>query len=187
MTAAYDLFVRELGATGREYGDGFSFIDPLLLTPDEHAKVRDALRACIGRQEARAPKTLAVIDSGPDTVALLQTLFRASQGAAAAPSEFEIAVADALVYLVDTPEALDLLERTAMGDGGMWITGAAMEGLITAHERSNASARLARLVRTQQDEALALLDDLMSGDAALRDAALLKVLKAPVHHWPWID
>lgn len=210
MTAAYDLFLRELHATGREYGDGFSFIDPQQLTAEERVKTRDALRACIGRQEARAPKTLAVVDPGLDTVALLQALFQASAGAVA-PGDFDIAVAGALAYLVDSPPALDLLERTAVGGGGMWIRGAAMEGLIIAHESSNASARLARLVRAQsdedvlqlcadgllqrhgwhiedeatQDEALALLDDMMSGDAARRDAALLAVLKAPVRRWPW--
>lgn len=211
MTAAYDLFVRELNSTGREYGDGFSFIDPLELTPQERVNTRDALRACIDRQEARAPKALALIDPGEETLTLLKSLFQ-SASHAPSPSEFDIAVAVALAYLADVPAALDLLERTVMGDGGMWITGAAMEGLIIADEHSNASARLARLVRTKtdedalqlcadgllqrhgwnvddeetQDEALALLDDMMSGDAAARDAALLKVLKTPVRPWPWV-
>lgn len=210
MTAAYDLFVRELNSKGCEYGDGFSFINPLELTPEERLKVRAALRVCIDRQEERAPKALALIDPGEETLTLLKSLFHsASHGPS--PSEFDIAVAGALAYLADAPAALDLLERTAVGDGGMWITGAAMEGLVTAHVSSNASARLARLVRTQkdesklqlcaygllqrhgwrigeetQDEALDLLDDMMSGDAAIRDAALLKVLKAPVSRWPWV-
>lgn len=211
MTAAYDLFVRELGATGREFGDGFSLIVPAELTPDERVKIRDALRTCIARQEERAPKPLALVDPGPDTLALFQTLFQAA-ARATSPSAFDIAVAGALAYLVDAPEALDLLERTAVGGGGMWITGAAMEGLITAHVSSNASARLAKLVRTQtnedtlqlcadgllqrhglrlwnagtHDQALALLNEMMSGDAAARDAALLKVLKTPVRQWPWV-
>ena len=144
-------------------------------------------------------------------MALFQTLFQAISGATP-PSAFDIAVAGALAYMVDAPPALDLLERTAVGGGGMWITGGAMEGLITAHDSSNASARLAKLVRTQtnedtlqlcadgllqrhgfrlwnagtHDQALALLNDMMSGDAAARDAALLKVLKTPVRRWPWL-
>lgn len=212
MTAAYDLFVRELNSTGREYGDGFSFIDPLELTPEERVKARDALRACIAREEERAPKALALLEPGADTLALLQTLFQAASHAPS-PSEFDIAIAGALAYLMDAPVALDLLERTAVGDDEMGVNGAAMEGLITAHEASDASARLARQVRTQTDEnvmescadgllqrhgfrlwntgtheqALALLDDLMSEDTSVRDTALQKVLQTPIPRWPWID
>lgn len=180
------------------------------MTPDERARTRDALCDCIARQQERAPKPLALLDPSADTLALFQTLFRAAANKAS-PSEFDIAVAGALAYLVDAPAVLDLLEHASVGDGGMWITGAAMDGLITAHACSNASARLARLVRMQvtehklqlcaygllqrhgwhignagkQEETLLLLDDLMSDDASARDAALLKVLKAPVHQWPW--
>lgn len=211
MTAAYDLFVQELKSTGREYADGFSIGNLLRLTPEERVKTIDALRACIDREEERAPKPLALLDPSQDTLTLLQNLFQAGSRSSS-PSEFDIAVADALAYLVDVPKALDLLERTAVGRGGMWLTGMAMQGLITAHESSNASARLARLVRAQTDEdvrqlcadgflqrhgfrlwnnatheqALALLNGLMSADASTRDAALLTVLKVPVRKWPWV-
>ncbi|MFY9476576.1 MAG: hypothetical protein WAQ08_02730 [Aquabacterium sp.] len=211
MTAAYDLFLHELGATGREYGDGFSIGNLLQLTPQERERTRQALIECIRRGEARALKPLTVVAPGPDTVTLLESLWQTSSQQDP-PEEFDVEVAAALARLTDASDALDFLEQAAIHLDDTWTQGAALDGLVSAGVDSNASARLARCIRQAadedtrlscadsllqrhgwqiedpalQDETLALLKALVSEQPADRDAALLRVLKAPARPWPWV-
>lgn len=211
MTAAYDLFLHELGATGREYGDGFSIGNLLQLTHQERERTSLALIECIQRGEARALKPLTVVAPGPDTVALLESLWQNSSQQDP-PEEFDVEVAAALARLTNAADALDFLERAASQLDDTRIQGAAVDGLVSATVGSNASARLARCIRqapgedtrltcadsllqrhgwqiedpARQDETLALLKALVSGQPADRDAALLQVLKTPARPWPWI-
>ncbi len=210
MTAAYDLFVRELQAQGRERLDGLSLGNLRQLTPDEHTKVLAALTQAIALRDSRAPIALAVLEPTPATVAVLRTAAPLPAAGTAAPDHFTLECAAAIGVLEVAPDALDLLEQTFRTTDDTWSRGIATDGLRRAHTGSDASARLARLVRTQQDEELKLdaadtlllrhgwrLEDaqrkaetltlmraMIGGDTAARDAALLKVLKTPVQGWP---
>ncbi len=212
MTAAYDLFVRELTATGREYMDGFSTGNLLQLTPDEQVKVRQALRDCLTRRDPRAPIALVLLDRNDQTLALLQSLLPAKTSPTTTHDDFDLEVAAAIVVLSGVPVALDMLEHALKQRDSMWRSGLAEEGLRRAHPRSDASARLARVLRSggeedlligcadallqrhgwqledpipaRQAETVQLMRTLIGSDAAQRDAALLKVLKAPVQPWP---
>lgn len=210
MTAAYDLFVRELHATGREYVDGFSAGNLRQLTPDEHVKVREALHDCLARREPRAPIALVILEPEDATLALLCSLLPASTSPATRHDEFELEVAAAAVVLDGIPLALDMLEQQMRRHDDSWKDGLAAQGLRRAHPRSDASARLARILRdggsddvlldaadallqrhgwqledaARKAETLQLMRAMIGADTAQRDAALLKVLKAPVQPWP---
>lgn len=212
MTAAYDLFVRELHATGREYTDGFSGGNLLQLTPDEHLKVRQALHECLARREPRAPIALVLLDRNEQTRATLQALLPSQTSPTTQHDDFDLEVAAAIVVLADVPLALDMLEHQIKERDSLWRSGLAEQGLRRAHPGSDASARLARILRqgggqdlligcadallqrhgwqledpnpARQAETVQLMRAMIGGDAAQRDAALLKVLKAAVTPWP---
>ncbi|RRS04355.1 hypothetical protein EIP75_10705 [Aquabacterium soli] len=205
MTAAYDLFIKELQADGRERLEGFSTGSFARLTPDERTKVRQALVGLVAQHDMRAPLPLAVLSPEPDTVALLEPLAPAAATAAQA-TDFELQVLAALALLTGKPLVLDALEGVFTKATDNWKRGIAMDGLRWAQPASDASPRLARLVRSMDDEdlradaadtllqrhgwyltdaatqaeALQLLRALVDGDAAQRDGALVKVLKAPI-------
>lgn len=210
MTAAYDLFVRELRSQGRERLDGLSLGNLLQLTPNEHVQVVAALTQAIAQRDARAPIALAVLEPTPATVAVLRTAAPLPWTESAAPDHFTLECAAAIGVLEVAPDALGLLEQTFRTTGDTWSRGIATDGFRRAHTGSDASAQLARLVRTLQDEELRLdaadtlllrhgwrLEDaqrkaetltlmraMIGSDAAARDAALLKVLKTPPLKWP---
>ncbi len=213
MTAAYDLFVRELHATGREYTDGFSGGNLLQLTPDERLLVRQALHECLARREPRAPIALVLLDRTDQTRATLQALLPVQTGPSVQHDDFDLEVAAAIVVLADVPVALDMLERQIKQRDSLWRSGLAEQGLRRAHPRSDASARLARILRNgggeqdlligaadallqrhgwqledpnpaRQADTVQLMRAMIGADAAQRDAALLKVLKTPVKPWP---
>lgn len=205
MTAAYDLFIKQLKADGRERLEGFSTHQFGQLTADEHTKVRQALVSLVAQRDMRAPLPLAVLSPEPDTLALLEPLAPAAATAAQA-SDFELQVLAALALLAGQPPVLDALEGVFTKATDNWKRGIAMDGLRWAQPASDASPRLARLVRAMDDEdlrsdaadtllqrhgwyltdaatqveALDLLRALVDGEPAQRDAALLKVLKTPV-------
>lgn len=205
MTAAYDLFIKQLRADGRERLEGFSTGSFGQLTPDERTKVRQALVDLVARHDMRAPLPLAVLSSEPGTQALLEPLAPPAATAAQA-TDFELQVLAALALITGKPLVLDALEGAFTKATDNWKRGIAMDGLRWALPTSDASARLARLVRSMDDEdlradaadtllqrhgwyltdaatqveALQLLRALVDGDAAQRDVALVKVLKTPV-------
>jgi hypothetical protein len=212
MTAAYDLFQRELHAQGRERLDGFSTGNFARLTAQERSLVRQALVDLLDRRDMRAPVPLAVLDSNADTIQQLQILRAAQLGSRPADlADFDLQVLVALAML-DAASAgvLDGLEAIMRDASDNWKRGMAMDGLRWAQPASDASARLGRLVLATQDEdiradcadtllqrhgwyltdpstqveALQLLRALVDGDEAQRQAALLKVLKAPIKPWP---
>lgn len=211
MTAAYDLFQRELLAQGRERLDGFSTGNFARLTAQERPLVRQALVDLLARRDMRAPVPLAVLDPNADTIQQLQILRAAQLGSRPVDlADFDLQVLVALAML-DAASAgvLDGLEAIMRDASDNWKRGMAMDGLRWAQSASDASARLGRLVRATQDEdirsdcadtllqrhgwyltdpatqveALRLLRALVDGDEAQRQAALLKVLKAPVQPW----
>lgn len=205
MTAAYDLFIKQLKADGRERLEGFSTSTFGQLAPDERTKVRQALVSLVGQRDMRAPLPLAVLSPEPDTLALLEPLEPAAATAAQA-ADFELQVLAALALLAGQPPVLDALEGVFTKATDNWKRGIAMDGLRWALPASDASPRLARLVRAMDDEdlrsdaadtllqrhgwyltdaatqveALDLLRALVDGEPAQRDAALVKVLKTPV-------
>lgn len=208
MTAAYDRFVKQLTAQGRERLDGLSTRAFAHLTVDERTHLREALLDLLSQQDSRAPVPLAVLSPGADTQALLASLVPSAATAAQA-TDFELQVLAALAVLTGKPPVLDALEGVFTQATDHWKRGIAMDGLRWALPASDASARLARLVRTMDDEdlradaadtllqrhgwyltdttqveALQLLRALVDGDAAQRDAALVKVLKTPVKPVP---
>jgi hypothetical protein len=209
MTAAYDLFIKQLQAEGRERLEGFSTANFGQLTEDERARVRQALVNLVARRDMRAPLPLAVLSPEADTQALLEPL---APSAATAPQadDFELQVLSALAVLTGKASVLDALEGVFTKASDNWKRGIAMDGLRWALPASDASPRLAKLVRAMDDEdlradaadtllqrhgwyltdaatqveALHLLRALIDGDAAQRDAALVKVLKTPVKPVP---
>ena len=210
MTAAYDLFVRELQAQGRERLDGLSLGNLLQLPPDEHAKVIKLLTHQVAQRDPRVPIALAVVAPQPATVALLRGAAPLPWTGPGAPDHFALEAAAAVGVLENAPDALDLLEQALTQSNDLWAQGIATDGLRRATPASDASARLARLVRglddedrrldaadtllqrhgwrledaAQKAETLALMRAMVGSDAAARDAALVKVLKAPVKRWP---
>ncbi|MFZ5528359.1 MAG: hypothetical protein ACOZE7_17025 [Pseudomonadota bacterium] len=209
MTAAYDLFIKQLKAEGRERLEGFSTSNFRQLTADERNKARQALVDLIAQHDMRAPVPLSVLSPEGDTLALLEPLAPAAATAAQA-TDFELQVLAALALLSGKPLVLDALEGVFTKATDNWKRGIAMDGLRWALPASDASPRLARLVRAMDDEdlradaadtllqrhgwyltdaatqveALQLLRALVDGDAPQRDAALVKVLKTPVKPLP---
>lgn len=211
MTAAYDLFLREFNATGQAAMEGVSVYNLADLSQDERPLVHQALLKAFQQRNARAPRPLAFIAPTADTRLLLEQAVQ-EHTTSQPPNEFVIACAYALLTLADHAGALDLLERKVRDNDDPWLCGLAMEGLIRAVPATNASARLARMVRidpegqlrlssadallqrhglmledadtTRGAQALALFQALAGPKDANRDAALLKVLKTPVQTWP---
>ncbi|MCP3166303.1 hypothetical protein [Myxococcus qinghaiensis] len=210
MTAAYELFKREVDAQGRERLDGFSLGNLRQLGPDEKVQVRATLTRLLSQREVRAPVALAVLDPTPATVTLLREAVPLPWRPGGVPTYFELEAAAALVVLVDEPMALDLLEGTVARLEDQWAKGIASEGLRRALPSSDASARLARLLcerprdsvrldaaemlmarhglwvhdPERRQEQVALLDALVGDDVAARDAALRRVLSEPIKAWP---
>ena len=174
MTAAYDLFVRELQAQGRERLDGLSLGNLLQLPPDEHALVVAQLEQGLARRDPRVPIALAVMEPGASTVALLRAAAPLSgPGPAPAPASasapglalgpgqasatadhFVLEVAAALGVLEGAPDALNLLEQALRSATEPWARGIATDGLRRALPTSDASARLGRMLRTLESEDL---------------------------------
>lgn len=211
MTAAYDLFLREFNATGRESMEGVSIYNLADLSERERPLVHQLLIKAFQQRNERAPRPLAFIDSTPATRQLL--VHEVQAHAANQPvDEFLLACAYALLTLTDHTGALDILERKVRDNDDLWLCGLAMEGLIRSVPATNASARLARMVRIDPEgelrlaaadallqrhgwmledanparagQALALFQTLAGAQDADRDAALLKILKTPVEGWP---
>lgn len=211
MTAAHDLFLREFSATGRESMDGISIYSLADLNDQERAKVRQILAEAFRQRDERAPRPLSVIDPAPATRQLLADEVQAH--AAGQPAGgFTLACACALLTLTDHTGALDMLEQRVRGNEDLWLCGLAMEGLSRAVPATNASARIADMVRTDPEgrlwlgaadallqrhgwmlqdpapvraaQALALFQALAGPHDAARDAALMEVLAAPVERWP---
>ncbi|MGE6763516.1 hypothetical protein ACQKGO_36235 [Corallococcus interemptor] len=210
MTAAYELFMREVDARGQARSEGFSLGNLRHLEPDERALALATLSRLLSQREVRAPVGLAVLEPTPATIALLRETLPLPWREGAVPTRFDLEVAAALVVLADEPMALDLLEgAVARGeDPGSWDI--ASEGLRRALPSSDASARLARLIRERprdptrlaaaemlmarhglwvhdpgrELEPPALLAALVGEDGAARDAALHQVLAEPIKAWP---
>lgn len=211
MTAAYDLFLREFHATGRDSMEGVSIYSLADLVEQERPLVRQLLVKAFQQRNERAPRPLAFIDPSPAIRQLLEHEVQA-QTASQPADEFVLACAYALLTLTDHTGALDILERKVRENNDLWLCGLAMEGLIRSIPATNASARLARMVRidpqgelrlTASDallqrhgwmledknparaaQALVLFQTLVGAQDIDRDAALLKVLKTPVEGWP---
>jgi hypothetical protein len=210
MTAAYELFLREVDAQGRERADGFSLGNLRHLTPEEHLQVLATLTRLLSEREERAPVALALLAPTPATVTLLREALPLPWKPGARREYFDLEVASALGVLTGEPLALDLLEDTVARSQDQWAKGIATEGLRRASPSSDASARLARLIRTRpresmlldaaemlmtrhglwaydlahQEERLTLLRALTEDDDAARDEALGRILAAPVKPWP---
>lgn len=210
MTAAFDLFVRELQAQGRERLEGLSLGNLLQLPPDEHTQVVALLKQALAQRDPRVPIALAVVEPGPATVALLRAAAPLPWPAGKAPDHFVLEVAAAVGVLEVAPDALDLLDTTLQTSSEPWARGIATDGLRRALPASDASARLGRMLRSLSDEdlkievadtllqrhgwrveetarkaeTLQLMRALIGADAAARDATLVKVLKTPVKAWP---
>ncbi|MFY1825981.1 hypothetical protein ACN47A_08720 [Myxococcus fulvus] len=210
MTAAHELFLREVDAQGRERADGFSLGNLRHLSPEEHLQVLATLTRLLGEREARAPIALAVLSPTPATIALLHGALPLPWKPGVRPDDFDLEVASALGVLAGEPMALDLLEDTVVRIEDMWARGIATEGLRRASPSSDASARLARLIRTRPresmlldaaemlmtrhglwaydlthtEERLTLLRALTGDDDTAREGALRRVLSAPVKQWP---
>lgn len=205
MTAAYALFAAQMAAQGRERFDGLSTEGFAQFTAQERLQVHQALIDLLAQRDMRAPLPLAVLSPEPGTQALLEPLAPPAATAAQA-TDFELQVLAALALITGKPLILDALEGAFTKATDNWKRGIAMDGLRWALPTSDASARLARLVRSMDDEdlradaadtllqrhgwyltdaatqveALQLLRALVDGDAAQRDVALVKVLKTPV-------
>ncbi|MFY2558135.1 hypothetical protein ACN469_10925 [Corallococcus terminator] len=210
MTAAYELFMREVDAQGRERLDGFSLGNLRHLGPDEQVQVFATLTRLLSQREVRAPVALAVLAPTQATIGLLREALPLPWKPGVTPTYFDLEVAAALGVLVNEPMALDLLEGSVARLEDQWAKGIASEGLRRALPSSDASARLVRLIRerprdsmrldaaemlmarhglwvhdpVRRQEQLALLDALVGDDVAARDAALLRVLGEPVKAWP---
>lgn len=213
MTDAYDLFTRELHAQGRERMDGFSLGNLARLTATERSEVRQHLEQCLLQGDERAPIALVVLDPSPDTEARLASLMKLPRADGLEADNFTVEVAAALAVMGPEPQAMDLLDDVLSSGADIWRRGIAREGMRRAHANSDASARLARQIRSadqlnhrldcadallqrhgwkledpaRADETLQLLRDLAGADAGRRDAALLLVLKAPIQPWPVIS
>lgn len=209
MTAAYDLFVKELTATGRDRLDGLSIYNLADLSESERPAVRQALTEAFARRDARVPRALAFVAPDEHTRALLQSVVQ-TWVPGQEPELFVVDCAAALLTLIHDGQALDLLVQQARECTDLWQRSLAEEGLTRATPATPASARLAKMIRDQpsgdralswadallqrhgwfvedpatQEEAVDLLNSLTEGDAKQRDAALLKVLQAPVVTWP---
>ncbi|GEN10399.1 hypothetical protein SAMN05443572_1101 [Myxococcus fulvus] len=210
MTAAYELFLREVDAHGRERADGFSLGNLRHLTMEEHIQVLATLTRLLSEREDRAPVALAILAPTPETLTLLRKALPLPWKPGVRPEYFDLEVASALGVLTGEPMALDLLEDTVARIQDQWAKGIATEGLRRASPSSDASARLARLIRarpresmlldaaemlmtrhglwaydlTHTEERLTLLRALTGDDDTARDEALRRVLSAPVKPWP---
>jgi hypothetical protein len=209
MTAAYDLFLREFNATGRESMDGVSVYNLAHLSEPERLLVHETLLQAFQQRHARAPRPLAFITPNTCTRQLLEEVLQA-QAPQETSDEFVLNCAYALLSITVHPAAMDILERKVLANDDPWLCGLAMEGLTRSVPGTDASERLARIVCADATEAprlgaadallmrhgwrledaqrkvetLTLMRAMIGGDAAAQDAALLKVLKTPVQTWP---
>ena len=193
MTAAYDLFVRELQAQGRERLDGLSLGNLLQLPPDEHALVVAQLEQGLARRDPRVPIALAVMEPGASTVALLRAAAPLSgPGPAPAPASASApglalgpgqASATADHFVLEVAAALAVLALRSATEP--WARGIATDGLRRALPTSDASARLGRMLRTLESEDLRIeaADTLLQRhgwriEDAARKAETLQLMRA---------
>ena len=210
MTAAYDLFLREFNATGRESMDGMSVYHLAELSEAERPVVEQILITAFEQRNARAPRSLAFMAPSPITRQRLEQALQVQAAAADHADAFVLECAYALLSFTDHVGALDVLEHKAREDDDLWLCGLAMEGLLRSVPTTDASERLANIVRTahreslrlsaadavlmrhgwrledpdRKTETLALLRAMIGDDTAARDSALLKVLRTPPRTWP---
>lgn len=209
MTAAYDLFLREFNATGRESMDGISVYNLANVSEPERQLLHDSLLKAFGQRNDRAPRPLAFIAPTAGTQQLLAQVVQA-QSPQEPADEFVLNCAYALLSLSVHTGSLDILERKVRCNDDMWLCGLAMEGLMRSVPATDASHRLAGIVRTEdadaphlpaadallmrhgwrledpdrKDETLALMRAMIGDDTAARDKALQKVLGTPPRTWP---
>lgn len=209
MTAAYDLFLREFNATGRESMDGISVYNLADVNEAERQILHDTLLTAFGQRDERAPRPLAFIAPSAGTQQLLAQVVQA-QSPQAPAGAFVLNCAYALLSITPHTVALDILEHKARRNDDAWLGGLAMEGLMRAVPATDASQRLAGIVRTEdadaprlpaadallmrhgwrledpdrKDETLSLMRAMIGDDTAARDQALQKVLITPPRTWP---
>ena len=209
MTAAYDLFLREFNATGRESMDGMSVYHLTELSEAERPVVEQTLITAFRQRNARTPRSLAFIAPTATTRQRLEQVLQVQATTAEPADAFTLECAYALLSFTDHVGALDVLEHKAREDDDLWLCGLAMEGLLRSVPTTDASERLAGIVRTAHEslrlsaadavlmrhgwrledpdrktETLALLRAMIGDDTAARDGALLKVLRTPPRTWP---
>lgn len=210
MTAAYDLFLREFHATGRESMEGMSVYHLAQLSEAERPLVHQILITALEQRNARAPRSLAFIAPTHTTRQLLEQALQAHAANTRHADEFVLDCAYALLSLADHIGALDVLTRKVRDDDDLWLCGLAMEGLLRSVPTTDASDRLADIVRTdpreslrlsaadallmrhgwrledpdRKAETLALMRAMIGDEPEARDAALLQVLKTPALKWP---
>jgi len=209
MTHAYNNFVQEFNATGRERMDGLSFYSLQDLDAQERPQVVQMLMTAFKQRDERTPRALAFLEPVDATRLLLAHEIN-NAGRAEPFDLFAVNCAAALVSFVNDNPTLDYLEQVVQKSTDLWTIGTAEGGLARSTSACNASERLARMIfnapagnaavnlagtllerhgwfieePNTQDETITLLNLLTEGDAAQRSAALSKVLKAPVVKWP---
>lgn len=209
MTAAYDLFLREFNATGRESMDGISVYNLAHVNEAERQILHDTLLKAFGQRHDRAPRPLAFIAPTASTQQLLTQVVQAQRTDGPADG-FVLNCAYALLSIAPHTGALDILERKARLNDDAWLCGLSMEGLMRSVTTTDASQRLAGIVCTEdadaprlpaadallmrhgwrledpdrKDETLALMRAMIGDDTAARDEALLTVINTPPRTWP---
>jgi len=209
MTHAYNNFLQEFNATGRERMDGLSYYSLKDLNAQERPQVRQMLMTAFQQRDERIPQALAFLEPVDATRQLLAHEIN-NAGRTEPFDLFAVYCAAALLTFVSDDQALDFLEQVVQQSKDMWTRGTAEEGFARATPTCNASERLARMIfkapagnaavtlagallerhgwfiedPNTQDETIKLLNVLTEGDEAQRLAGLKKVLKAPVVKWP---